>query len=232
MSRFLRMLLAAAALALATAGLAYPNFNGSTGIIAVPNALIQADGAFFGAADVIFFDDAAINARAVLGLTDNLEVGAALILGDNTGFGVSGKFRLPVATGAGAWAVGLSFADTDEGGSGYQAFVVTSRTLTGAADGMDLLGSLGATFTDFENATGFRPFIGAQLMLPGAFEIDGEFELEAGDFTDSIFSLGVRRQFTSTLGGELGFTNARGFLGEGDASFFLGVNIALPSPGI
>ena len=164
MRRFPRILLAAAVLGLATAGLAYPNFNASTGIIGVPNALIQANGAFFGAADVIFFDDTTLNARAVLGLTNNLEVGAVLNLGENTAFGVSAKYRLPVVPTAGAWAVGVSFADTGDGGSGVQGFVVASRTLTGGMTNLDLLGTLGATFTDFENASGFRPFVGAQLM--------------------------------------------------------------------
>lgn len=231
MSRYLPMLLAAAVLALATAGLAYPNFNGATGIISVPNAMIQTNGAFFGAADVIFFDDAEINARAVLGLTSNLEVGAVLSLGDNTGFGVSGKYRLPMTAGTAAWALGLQFADSNDSGSGFQVYVVASRALTGTGTGMDLLGTLGATFTDFEDTSGFRPFIGAQLMLPQAFEIDGEFELETGDFTDSVFSLGVRKQFSPRFGGEIGLTNARGFLAEGDTSVFIGINIALPSPG-
>ena len=231
MSRYLPMLLAAAALALATASLAYPSFNGATGNVSTPNALIQADGAFFAAADVIFFDDAEVNARAVLGLTDNLEVGAVLTLGDNTGFGVSGKYRLPMTAADAAWALGLQFADSDESGSGFQAYIVASRTLTGAGEGMDLLGTLGVTFTDFEDVSGVRPFVGAQLMLPQDFEILGEFALEAGDLGDSIFSFAVRKQFSPTLGGEIGITNARGFLADADSSFFLGINLALPSPG-
>lgn len=230
MSRYLPMLLAAASLALATAGLAYPSFNAATGNVSTPNALIQADGAFFVAGDVIFFDDTELNMRAVLGLTNDLEVGAVLTLGDNTGFGVSGKYRLPMTAGDAAWAIGLQLADSEEGGSGFQLYIVASRTLTGDMENMDLLGSLGVTFTDFEDATGIRPFIGAQLMLPQDFEILGEFELEAGDFSDSILSFAIRKQFTPTFGAEIGITNARGFLADADSSFFLGVNFSLPPP--
>ena len=45
MTNLLRtILVAAVALGIAAAGLAYPNFNGTTGIIAVPNALIAPGG--------------------------------------------------------------------------------------------------------------------------------------------------------------------------------------------
>jgi len=222
-------LLASAVLAVAMAGMAYPNFNGSTGIIGVPNALIQTNGSFFGAADVIFFENTTLNARAVLGLANNLEVGAVLDLDSGTAFGISAKYRVPMAV-TGDWAVGLSFADTDEAGSGFQFFAVTSRTLTGTMTNLDLLGTLGVTFTDFEDSTGVRPFVGAQLMLPQAFEIDGEFELESSDFGDSIFSMVLRKQFSPRYGGEIGFTNASSFFGQADHDFFLGINIALPAP--
>lgn len=229
MRTMLRFLTVAALLGCVTAALAYPNFNATTGIIGVPNALIQTNGSFFGAADVIFYNNTTLNARAVLGLTSNLEAGAVLDLDSGTAFGISAKYRVPMAA-TGDWAVGLSFADTDEQGSGFQFFAVTSRTLTGTMTNLDLLGTLGVTFTDFEHSTGVRPFIGAQLMLPQAFEIDGEFELESSDFGDSIFSMAVRKQFSPRYGGELGFTNASSFFGQKDHDLFLGINIALPAP--
>jgi hypothetical protein len=231
MGSILRFLSAAALLGLTTIALAYPNFNATTGIIGVPNGIIQENGTFIGAADIVFIEDTLINARVVYGLTDNLEVGAVLNLGDDFAFGLSGKYRLPVTPTAGAWAIGLSFADTDEGGSGFQAFIVASRSLTGDMTNLDLLGTLGATFTDFEGTSGFRPFVGAQLMLPNDFEIGGEFELEMGDFTESIISIVVRRQFSPTIGAEIGFTNASAFFGTSDHDLFLGINIALPPPG-
>jgi|GEM_PF-1071664 len=231
MGSIMRALTAMSLLGLTTIALAYPNFNATTGIIGVPNGLIQEQGALFGAADVVFLDNSLVNVRAVYGLTENLEVGAVLNLGDNTAFGVSGKYRLPVSPTAGMWALGLSFADTDEGGSGFQAFIAASRTLTGDTTDMNLLGTLGATFTDFEDTSGFRPFIGAQLMLPNDFEIGAEIELESGDLGDSIISVVLRKQFSSTIGGEIGLTNASAFFGGPDHDFFLGINVALPPPG-
>jgi len=230
MGSILRVLSAAALLGLTSIALAYPNFNATTGIVGVPNGLIQAEGAFFGAADIVFLDDTLVNARAVYGLTDNLEVGAVLNLGNNTAFGVSGKYRLPVSPSAGSWALGLSFADTDEGGSGFQAFIAASRSLTGNMTDMNVLGTLGATFTDFDEASGFRPFVGAQLMLPNDFEIGGEFEIESDDFGDSIISVVLRKQFSPTMGAEIGLTNASAFFGGPDTDFFLGVNLAMSPP--
>jgi len=207
---------------LALAAVAYPNFTGLTGIVGVPNALTTPSRSFTAAADVVFMNDTTLNARALYGATDRLEVGAALIAGEDTAFGIGAKFRLPVATTAGSLALGLSFVESNDGGSGSQAFIVGSRTIAGMGAGNSLLGSLGLSFTDLEGVDGVRPFIGAQLVLPANFEIAGEFALEAGDFNESIFSLVVRRRLAAGWTGELGFTNAAGFIGTSDHDFFLG----------
>ena len=222
-----RLLVVALALALATAGFAYPNFNATTGIVGVPNALTVAGGAFIGAADISFQDDTQVILRAIYGLGPNFEVGGLIGLGDNNSFGVTGKYRFQFLGPSLDTAVGLSFADADEAGSGFQLFLVGSRMILGEPDeDMSILGSLGVTFTDFEELSGILPFVGAQLMLPGNLEVCGEFVLEAGDFTESIFSLLLRKQFTETWAAQVGFTNATGFLGTGDSDLFIGASYA------
>ena len=90
--KILRFLFCATAgVALATAASAYPNFNATTGIIAVPTAFTVGSGAFIGAADVLFADDLTLNARAIYGVTDRLELGASLTAGTDTAFGVTGS---------------------------------------------------------------------------------------------------------------------------------------------
>jgi hypothetical protein len=212
---------------LAAAGFAYPNVNATTGIFGVPNALTVPNGTLDGAADILFVDSTTVNARAVLGLTGRFEVGAGVTAGDNTGVGITGKYRLPILPQLGTVALGLSFADINDTGSGYQLFGVATKALTGATStDMRLLGTLGVTFTNFEDRSGILPFVGAQLQLPQNFEIAGEFELEAGDFDESITSLLLRKQVTDRIGGEIGFTNATGFLGTSDHDLFLGLSYA------
>lgn len=214
----------AALLVCASVGMAYPNLNAATGILSVPNGYTVANGAFSGAADILFHDDTTLNTRAIVGLSNQLEAGAAVILGDDTALGISAKYRLPV-TGTSAWALGLSFITSNDNGSGTQAYIAASRSLTGTATpGVNLLGTLGASFTDLDNTSGFRPFIGGQLLLPKAFEIDAEFELESGDFNESISSLSVRKSFNPRLSGEFGFTNAVGFVATGSHDFFMGLS--------
>jgi len=219
-----RLLLVAIALALATAGFAYPNFNATTGIIAVPTAYTTPAGMLVGAADISFQDSTTLITRAIYGLSPNFEVGALLGLGEETSIGMTGKYRTPLFPGLGTFSVGLSLADSGVG-SGYQLFFVGSRALAGEdTGGMVLLGTLGLTFTNFEDLTGILPFAGAELRLSEGFEIDAEFVLEAGDFNRSTFSLLARKRITDTWGAQLGFTNAVGFLATADSNLFFGAS--------
>lgn len=221
-----RMLMAVAlALTLATVGFAYPNVNATTGIFGVPNALTAPSGTLDGAADILFFDTTTINARAVLGVTGNLEVGAGITGGDNTAIGITGKYRLPTTSSLGTLAIGLSFADVHHTGSGYQAFVVATRPI-GATTGNRLLGTAGVTLTNFEHTSGILPFVGAQLQIPGNWEIDGEFELKTSHFSKSLSSILVRKQINDRIGAEAGFSNASGFLGAANHDFFVGATYA------
>lgn len=219
----LRILGGTALLLLALAAGAYPNFTGLSGVVGTPNALTAPRGSFTGAASLLFADDSTLLVRGLYGAMDRLEVGGVLVDGEDEALGIGAKYRLPLATTAGSLSVGLSLVDSDAGGTGTQAFIVGSRSLGGVSQGSTLLGSLGLTFTDLEDQTGLRPFVSAQLILPANTEVAGEFELEAGDFSESIFSLVARHRFTRALRAELGLSNAIGFVGTDDQDLFLGL---------
>jgi hypothetical protein len=219
------------ALLLAISGLfvqAYPNLSATTGILAVPTAATVSAEEFVGAADILFFDDTTINARIVYGLTNQFEVGAALIAGTDTAFGVNGKYRTGLMLAGFDWAVGASLITGSDVGDGMQVYFVGTRPIGLAQAGVaNLIGTIGVNFTDLDSdISGIRPFIGAQLRVATATEVAGEFVLEAGDFDDSIFSLLVRQQLNPRLTGQLGLTNAFGLTGTDNTDFFLGAAYA------
>jgi hypothetical protein len=207
---------------------AYPNLNATTGIVAVPTANIVGQGAFIGAADVLFFDDTLVNARVVYGLSASSELGASLILGDDTAFGATGKFQLPGDIAGFTPAIGGSIITGSDIDDGFQVFIAGTRALAVDADAVpSAQWTLGANFTDIEDRSAFRPFIGAELFLGGNTSVASEFVLETGDFDDSIFSLVVRHDFPGNWSGEIGITNAAGLAQVEDHEFFAGVSFGL-----
>jgi hypothetical protein len=226
MRTLIRLGLVAGVLVATTAVRAYPNFNATQGILAVPTAEIAPMGTLGGAADVLFQDDTTLNARVVLGLTPTVEAGAGLIIGEDTAFGLTGKLVLPITPGGFTWGLGASLiaADNDDG---FQLFFTGTRPFgsVGIA-GAQLLGTLGVSFTDIEDVSAIRPFLGAQLRLGAGTELASEFIFEAGDFDESIFSILLRQRFSERVSGQLGLTNALGFTGREDSDFFLGLGYA------
>lgn len=205
---------------------AYPNLNATTGILAVPTASMVGDGAFVGAADILFQNDTLINARAVYGVSDQFELGAGIIAGNDTAIGVTGKIGLAgLDIGGFSWAGGASLISGSDSltGDGWQIFFTGTKPFgSGGVEGATLLGTVGIGFTDIDQASALRPFVGAQLRLSPRTEIDGEFVFETGDFDESILSLFIRHQMTDDFSVQAGITNATGFTGSEDHDLFVG----------
>jgi len=222
--------LAAALTLLSTAVFAYPNLSATTGLIGVPNANVVTPGDFVGAADLLFFDDTFVNARAVLGLSDRLEAGAGVVIGDDTGLLLNAKYQLPIRPAGFTWAAGASYQTADDSGNGYQLYFVGTRALPITTEANPLFGTIGLTFTDISDTSAIRPFVGAQLQL-GNGELGGEFEFESGDFDRSISSIYYRQSLSPRLAGQIGFTNANGFVADDDHHFFLGAALSFAGTG-
>lgn len=226
-----RLQITGVALSLAFASLgvfAYPNLNATTGILAVPTAETVSARTAIWAGDALFMHDTTLNARFIYGLTENLEVGAGVIAGADTAIGLTAKYHAPTKTAGYDWALGASVITGNQVGDGTQIFLSGTRPFgVKEENGTGLKGTIGLTFTDIDSASAFRPFVGAQLRLDTKTEVAGEFVLESGDFGNSIFSLLLRQQLNNRLTGQLGFTNAYGFTGAEDSSFFIGAAYAL-----
>jgi hypothetical protein len=220
--RLSTLLVLVAVLGLATALVqAYPNLNATSGILAVPTAVVVPAGDSQWAADVLFLDDTSLNGRVVYGLSDRLEIGAGIVTGEDTVFGANIKLRMPTTLGAFNWALGATFSDADAGGSGFQLYGTGTRTF--GLGGNDLITTLGLSYTDVDSATALRPFIGGQLQIMTGTELDAEFVLDSGDFDESVESFLLRHRFNDFIAGEAGFTNAFGFAGTSSHDLFLGV---------
>lgn len=221
--RFPMFLMVVATLIMAVlAARAYPNLNATSGIMAVPTAIVVPAGDAMWAADVLFQEDTTVNGRVVFGLAERLEVGAGFIAGEDTAFGLNAKYRLPAMIAGFAWAAGITGIFGDDIDEGMQIYATGTRPFE-FGDGMTLLGTLGVNFTDVDTASAVRPFIGGQLQLGGGTEINGEFVFETGDFDESITSLFVRHRFSDRIVGQVGFTNAFGFTGVSDHDIFIGL---------
>lgn len=224
--------MAAALMVLATAAFAYPNLSATTGLIGLPNANIAPAGSLVGAADVLFFDDSIVNARAVLGLSSRWEAGAGAVIGDDNGLILNAKYQLAPRPAGFTWATGLSYLTTDDSGNGFNFYFVGTRPFTQAApEGTQLVGSLGVSLTDVDDASFIRPFVGGQLQFGPRSELGAEFQLEIEDISTSISSLYYRHTFSPNFAGQLGVTNANGFVGQDDHNFFVGASLGFAGTG-
>ncbi len=212
-----------AALALCVAAEAYPTLSATSGILAVPTAVVVPAGDSQWAGDALFQSDTTLNGRFVYGLTGNIEVGVGAVIDGDTLLGVNGKLRMGTMLGGFNWALGAAVS-TGGDANGWQIYATGTRPIPwGSASGATLLGTIGLSLTDIDTASAVRPFVGAQLQLGGGTEIGGEFVFETGDFTESITSLLVRHRFSDYISGQVGFTNAFGFTGNQDHDLFIGL---------
>ena len=209
-------------LAGAIAAIAYPNFNATTGLVGVPNANIVAPGAIDGAADLVFFDDTFVNVRGVIGLSPRLEGGIGGVIGHDSGVLLNLKYQFASRPAGFTTAFGTSFVSASDSGSGWQAYLVGTQQLAPGG----IYGTLGVSFTNLDHASAIRPFVGAQWVLGGGTEVGGEFELESGSLGRSVSSLYLRHLFTPRLSGQIGFTNANGFVGNRNHDLFVGASLA------
>lgn len=212
-----------AMLLLGIAATAYPNLGATSGILAIPTAMVAPSGDSQWAADALFQNDTTLNGRIVYGMTGSIEVGAGAALDGDTQLGVNGKMRLGSLIGGFDWAVGATVV-TGGNADGWQLYATGTREIPwGSAEETKVFGTIGVSFTDIDIASSVRPFVGAQLQLGTGTEIAGEFVFETGDFTDSISTLLVRQRFNDAISIQAGFTNAFGFVGSQDHDLFVGI---------
>jgi hypothetical protein len=205
---------------------AYVNFNGATGVISLPNANTVGVNTFSAAADLLFFDSTRVDARAAYGITNRVEVGAALNAGSDSNYGLAAKYQLPITPLNFTWALGGSAFHATNGINSQQLYFVGTRPVpfTGTT-GVNLYGTVGVNLTWIESEAGFRPFVGGQLLLGPRTQIDAEAQFDTGSFDESTtFSLGLRQNFSPVFSGQVGFTNAVGYLGSGEHSVFVGLS--------
>ena len=207
---------------------AYPNLTGTTGVVGTPTADIVGNHAADWAADLLFFDATSVNGRVVLGLSDRLEAGAMVDLGNDNGFAVQAKYRIYSIPRSFMWSIGAAVAGQNHGNNGSEFYIVGTKPISSrGANGVYMLGSVGLNYTDIEDANGLRPFLNAQLFLGTDKEISGEYEFRTGSgFGDAIASAVYRQHFSGRWGGEIGLSNANGFAGAHDHDVFLGLRYA------
>lgn len=225
MRTFYLLLVAAAFVMLGTQAHAYPNLNASTGLLAVPTADLVAPGNVVAAVDVLSHNDTTFNGRVIIGVAPFLEIGAGVIGGEDTASGISAKFALPNNIAGFTPAVGLTIINGNAIADGTQVYLVGSRVFT--ADDIDtgrFVGTVGVNFTDIDTASAFRPFVGGQFSVNDRTEIDGEFVLESGAFSRSIYSVFIRHALNDVWSVQTGITNAVGFTGSADSDYFLGTS--------
>ena len=211
--------------ALATITHAYPNLSATTGVVGTPTADTVGLNNVDWAADILFFDSTTGNGRVVYGLTDRLEVGGALILGEDTGFTIGAKYKLYTIPRSFSWAVGGAINGADHRQSGSQWYVVATKPISSRrVSGSSMQGSLGLNYTDTQAGNGIRPFLNVQLFFGTDTEISGEYQFKNGDaFGEAITSAVFRQRLSGRLTGEIGLTNADGFTGRDDTDVFAGV---------
>jgi len=219
-------------LALAAAGYAYPNLSATTGVVGTPTADVVGQKVTDWAADLLFFDTTTGNGRVIYGVTDRLEVGGALILGNDTGFDVGAKYKLYTIPRSFSWAVGGILEGANHERSGSQWYVVATKPISSRkVQGSEMQASLGLNYTDIDSGNGLRPFLNVQLFFGADTEISGEYQFKNGDkFGDAITSAVFRQRFSGRWTAEIGLTNATGFMGSDDTDVFAGISYAV-SPG-
>lgn len=220
----LPVLLAAAFLAGAVMVVAVPNFSATTGVIGVPNAHVVPSGQLVGAVDAVFFNDTILNGRLVYSLTPRFEGGIGVVVGDEDGVIVNGKYQFTAPVAGFTTALSATYSTANNAGNGWQVYLVGTRPMlrTAAAGGNQLYGTPRVSFTDLEDASAVRPFAAAQWLLNGRTEIGAQFMLESGDFAKSISLLYLRQTFSPALTGQIGITSANGFIGDSDHDLFAG----------
>jgi len=196
--------------------MAYPTFNGETGMVAMPNALTADNGSFIGAADLLFSNNQnSLKARALYGLSDRSEVGASLASGIVDGVGITAKYRLTDDPGRFTLAGGGSLTLADQDKTALDLYLVGTQAFTVRTDSDNpLLCTFGIHFVDLDNDNTLRPFFGAQLPLSDATRLIAEYQPKGGNiFKDPLTSVVLRHQFTSTWTCQAGLTNATGYGG-------------------
>jgi len=233
-----QLLLLGIALALVCAVQAYPTLAGPTGLATLPTAAVAPTGQLGLAADFYNTDpDSTIPLRLVYGVGPNFELGALYAIQSNeNAWSVNAKYKLPVAVGPAAVAIGaLYFDSSDLDEKGEQIYAVGTMTLAEASAAMPgLSGSLGLNWTR-DDISGFsedatRVFAGLDAAFANKLSVAAEFQTKSDKVEgDALWSVVARYPFTEVLTGQVGMTNAFGpipLFGTGDQNIFAGVSYA------
>jgi len=214
----------AAMLAAAGTVLAYPTFNGATGLVALPNAATVTAGSVVGAGDLVFTNDTMFVGRLQYGLDSNLEIGAMVSTGTVEGVGVNAKYRFSATPGNFNWAVGGAYVPVNDNDNGLELYLVGTRAFGGSTRGGSVLGTIGLHYINFNDDSALVPFLGAQLPLNAASEIAAEIQFNDGGLLHrTLGSVAFRHQFTPALSGQIGITNAVGLTAAHDSNVFAGL---------
>lgn len=213
---------------LTTAAFAYPNLQAATGIVGLPNAYIAPTTPAV-AADVLFFNSAAVNVRALTGIGNDFEVGVFSTIGTNTGLGVSAKYLTPIKWFRANWALGGNLVGGTEQESGGNLYFVATRPFgVNANCSSGFWGTIGLLYTSLGTNT-VSPFLGAQWAIARRTELDAEYGFQTVSDTNALASVALRYLFSPQFVGEIGFTNSNGFTTNGhndndsnSHKFFLG----------
>ncbi|HEY3376654.1 MAG TPA: hypothetical protein VGL77_04085 [Armatimonadota bacterium] len=219
------MLMALGTLIAATAVSAYPNLNATTGLVGLPTATEVAPGTLVLAADGLFFDRTLVDGRVVYGVTDRIEVGGGVVVGNHTGILANAKYRLPFTPFGFTTAVGAAFASETDSRDGTQLYFVGTIPLASIApSGTRIMGTLGVDYTNFDGDSGLRPFAGAQLFLGSRSELGAEYGVGTGSLGKPVSSIYWRQLLTPQWSGQVGFTNIDRFVGRDTHDVFVGLS--------
>ncbi|MHB9130895.1 MAG: hypothetical protein ACYDBB_07365 [Armatimonadota bacterium] len=214
-------------MALACVAYAYPTLTGPTGIVSRPNAMVAPNMAFVVAADYYATDPSTIPVRALYGIGDTFEVGAAYISNsDSNALGLNAKYKLPVTFLMSSWALGAQYLDFDDFDFQLTEVYLAGTHSFGNVGGFGLNGTAGVNWTqakDGDSVDAIRLFLGLEAMFANNLTVAAEFQTEDNDLDDdAIMSIVARYPFSPNWVGQAGFTNSLGPIGTDEHNFFIG----------
>lgn len=212
-----------------SAAMAYPTlFNGTNGAVLQPTAAVADAGSLQVAIDSV--PDAGVVGtaypiRAVYGIAENIEVGAAFStdLDGNNDWGIGGKWLTPLTLGGFAWAAGADYTDTaaDVNDTILRAYFVGDRQFTD-----ELSASVGLMGTRTErnavdggDLTLIRPYIAAEYAFENGFSVVADYLFASDNQGQADPSVAIRYALTESTTAQIGWI--------GGESFFIGLNLGV-----
>lgn len=203
-------------------GNALPTLTGPTGMIALPNAQPAPQRLMLSGDVAENPGDRGIFLRALAGFTSG-ELGVLYNVDDENTLGVNGKVVWPTV-----WGMTAALGGFDLDGT-----LLTERCAYLAVTKPGPLSFTGGvTWTEIRTPAGsadaLRPYIGAELALPGVIGVKAEYQMKSATLMESrpltsIMLVRGNGLITTTIG----MTNAQGVLSTGVHYYFAGFSFAL-----